>query len=230
MEQEIDLRKIISILYHRILWIIGTTILFGVAAFVITHYILIPKYEADGTIYVYNSDNRQEVATITSSDITTSQKLVDTYIVILQSSTVVEKVVADTKLGYTENEIREMLSATSLNGTEVFQISITNENPEHAQAICNSFLSIAPQEIIRVVRAGGVEVIDWAKTPEEPVSPNIKRNMAIAMMLGVVMSFALAIMVELMDTKIKTQEELAQLLNLPVLAVIPKIEEKSKQV
>ena len=227
MEQEIDLRKLCAILYQRFFLIIGTTILFGVMSFIITFFVLIPQYEADGTIYVYNSDKRQELSTITSSDIATSQKLVDTYIVILQSNTVVEKVVADTNLGYTVNEIRGMLSAKSLNGTEVFQISITNEMPAHAQSICNSFLRIAPQEIIRVVRAGGVEVIDWAKIPEQPVSPNLPRNIAIAMILGMVLSLGAAILMELLNTKIKTQEDLTQLLNLPMLAVIPKIEENT---
>lgn len=223
MEQEIDLRKMLAVLINRWYIIVAAGLAFGIAAFLVTEFAITPLYAASGTMYVYNTDNRKDNATITSSDISTSQKLVDTYIVIMQSDSVLDAVAEDVNLGYQPKEISKMFTASAINGTEIFKVTITNENQEHAQKICNSFLKISRPEIIRVVQAGSVEIIDNAKLPTQPVSPNKTKNVAMAVLIGLVLSAMAVILVEMFDTKIKTEDDITSILNIPIIGSIPTI-------
>lgn len=225
---ELDLRKLITILIGKLHILIAAAVLFGTAAYIITKLCITPLYAASGTMYVFNSENRQN-ATITSSDITTSQKLVDTYIVILQSNVVLEQVAKETNLGYSAGQIGAMFTAAAVNDTEVFRVIITNSNPQHAQTIANAFLDVAPSEIIRVVKAGSVEVIDHAKLPSVPVSPNLPRNTAIASLLGFVLAALCVILVDLLDTRVKTEADITDLLDIPILGIIPAISPNGKE-
>ena len=215
---EIDLREVMGILLHRLWVIVGATIVGALLAFIGTALFVTPQYAASASLYVYNTGNRE---TITQSDITTSQKLVETYIVIMQSEAVVDKVVEETALGYTAKEIREMFSASSINNTEVFRITIQNPKPEHAQLIANTFLEIAPDEIMRVVKAGAVETVDAAALPTAPVSPNKTRNALIGGLLGLLASAAVVVLKGLVDTTVKTAEDVKKVTELPIIGFIP---------
>ena len=212
---EINLQEIVGILVHNLWLIAGAAIVGALMAFLLTELLITPQYAASASLYVYNTDKRE---TITQSDITTSQKLVETYIVIMQSDAVLSQVAEESALGYTAKEIKEMFSATAINNTEVFQLTIKNSNPEHAQRIANTFLEVAPSEIIRVVKAGSVETVDKAALPTSPVSPNTARNTVVGGIVGLVVCTAIVL-----DTTIKTVEDIKKLTEIPIIGVIPTI-------
>lgn len=66
-----------------------------------------------------------------------------------------------------------------------------------------------------------VMVISEANIPTDPVKPNKKLNMAIAMLLGLMFFTLLAFILEYLDNTIKTPEDVSRELNLPVLGIIP---------
>lgn len=223
---ELDLRKLLEILLRR-WWIICASLVVGtISAFLITYFLIDPIYSAKATLYVYNSENRLNTSTITSSDISVSKTLVDTYIVILKSDVVLNEVAKESNLGYSANEIRNMISASSVNNTEVFQVTIENKDPIHAQIIANTLVDLAPPQIIRVVHGGSVEVIDNAILPTSPSSPNIMLNTVIGALFGLVLSVMGALLFEMLDTRIKTEGDLTELFTIPVIGVIPSIDVK----
>lgn len=224
--EELDLRKLIHILLTR-WWVIVSTLFLGaLSAFLITFFLIEPVYSAKATLYVYNTDKRD--STITTSDISVSKTLVDTYIIILKSDAVLRDVAEEVDLGYSAEQIRKMINANSVNNTEIFQVVVNNTNPEHAQIIANTLVEIGPPEIIRVVQAGSVEVIDYAVLPTEPSSPSLTRNTAVGALLGVVLSVMAVLVFEMLDTRIKTEDDLTEQFNVPVIGVIPFIGETQK--
>jgi len=66
-----------------------------------------------------------------------------------------------------------------------------------------------------------VMVISEANIPTDPIKPNKKFNMAIAMLLGFMVFTLLAFILEYLDNTIKTPEDVSRELDLPVLGVIP---------
>lgn len=222
MDLELDLMEILLILIKRIWIILACTIGLGVGVFLISRFLITPQYSASISMYVYNGEKRADQL-ITASDLSTSQKLVQTYIVVLTSNTVLERVSIQLENAYTPEDLRKMIAAASISNTEAFGVTVTNSDPAAAQRIANTIAEFAPDEIIRVVKAGGVEVIDYAVLPVRPSSPHNARNGAIGALLGLILSSLLVIVLAMLDTTVRSEEDLTNKFNLPVLGVIPSL-------
>ena len=68
-----------------------------------------------------------------------------------------------------------------------------------------------------------VVVVSEASTPESPIKPNKKLNVAIAFILGLMLFSLLAFVLEYLDNTIKTPEDINRELGLSVIGVIPKM-------
>ena len=71
-----------------------------------------------------------------------------------------------------------------------------------------------------------ISVVDVAAVPRGPYSPNITRNIALALVLGLFAGVGLAFLFEMLDDTIKSSSDLEKLLGKPVLGVIPKVPER----
>ena len=220
-ETEISLLDIWSLVRRRWIFILAAGIICGAVVGLYTHFFIEPVYEAKVSMYVYSAERNDKG--VTTSELSASKTLVDTYIVILKSNTVLEAVIDALELPYNENQLNSMISASAMDNTEAFEITVSNTNPELAQQIANSIADIAPDQIIRVVKAGSVEVIDHAKLPEKPASPSMKKNVAIGFIIGLVLCFGVFLILQILDTAIWLEEDLAGIFEIPVLGSIPKI-------
>lgn len=220
---EFDIKQLLYLLWQKIYWIITCAVIGGAIAFLISYFMITPIYTASASLYVYNNDGSRNTNTISQSDLVASQKLVDTYIVIIKSDTVLEKVARASGYNYSANRIRSMLSASSINGTEAFTIKISNENPVVAKDIANTITDVVPDEIRRIVKSSEVVTIDRAKVPSEPSSPNIPFNTVLGILIGFALCVAIVVVRSLFDTTIHSEEDLNDF-NIPVLGVIPALD------
>lgn len=223
--KELDLWQVILILRKRLIVILISMLFCGALFYLFSFFLIAPKYTATASMYVFSNTNRSENA-ITSSELTASQELVNTYIVVLKSDTVLNQVIEKLDLSMTPEEVRTMVNAGSIGGTEAFNISVTSNDPVLSQRIVNTIVQIAPVEIIRVVKAGGAEVIDYAKVPDKPVSPNILLNTVIGVLVGFVLSFGVSLALVIFNTKFHSEEDLAQIFSIPVLGSVPTLIEQ----
>lgn len=72
--------------------------------------------------------------------------------------------------------------------------------------------------------ATNIRVISPAIIPEAPISPQTRRSLSLAVVLGLMLGVALAVVLENLDTTIKTPEDVEICLEIPNLALIPHIE------
>ena len=73
-------------------------------------------------------------------------------------------------------------------------------------------------------RSGNVRVIEEVELPQNPVSPNKKMNIAIAFLVGLMVSVGLVFLLEYLDNTYKNKEQLEKDLGIPVLGAIPDVE------
>lgn len=228
-ELEIDLKKIYHKMKPRLIIVAISTLLVAILAGAVTHFFFTPQYSSTVKMYVYsNSDRVTTNSTITSGEITASQDLVNTYIYILESDTVLNAVAKDLGLNISSSELRSIVSAKKANDALAFEVTVTCSSPKWSTDIANSIAKIAPSEIVRVVKAGGVEIIDYAKTPKSPSSPNIKKNIMIGALIGFLASFAICLIYVLFDTSITGIKDLEREFDFPVLGTIPRLDAVSK--
>lgn len=226
---ELDLKKFIKILLMRWWIIVLCGIVASISAYVITKQFIPKKYTATATMYVYSTRADNATTDITSSQLTASQKLISTCGVIMKSNIVMSKVADSIGNKYTPAQLKGMFSSASVNETGVIRISITCTNPQDAQNIANAMIDIAPEQIINILKGGTVSKMDSALLPVGPSSPNTKINVIIGFLLGMFLSLAIVVLVELLDNRIKNEEDLINSFNLPIIGVIPEIEDQERE-
>lgn len=224
--REVDLITLLHALWHRAWLIALVTVAFGTVCFAWARFLITPTYQASALMYVNNTQDSGKP--ISNSELSAAQSLVDTYMVILSSRTTLDQVRTAANLNNTDKQLNKMISAQAVNGTEVFEITVTSTDPQEARDIANTITQVLPTRISNVVEGSSVQVLDFAQLPTTKAGPSIPRYMLLGMLAGFVFSCAFFILRELFDDQIRGEEQLLQAYpQIPVLAVIPELLQQS---
>ena len=225
---EIDLRELFSVLLKRLWFIFLCAVIVGVSVFAYTKNFVAPTYQSSVTIYVNNNSNKDS-SHISSGDLAVALRLVETYVNIIQSDTVLEKVISETGLTLTASQIRSMLSAKAVGDTEMFRVTITSTNPQMSADIANAVAAAAPAEISKIIEGSAAKIIDYAKVAKTQSSPNYAVNTVVGAAVGAALAVLIIVIMYLADVRVKKEEDLMRIVEAPVLGVIPDLEELSKK-
>ncbi len=227
---EIDLLALARAVWKKIWFVVAMVIVGAAIAFSCAKFLIVPLYESKAMLYVNNSSISlgNTSFSISSGELSAAQSLVDTYMVILKSRLTLNAVIEKAKLPYTYEELEEMVSAAAINSTEIFEIIVTDEDPEEAELIANTIADILPQKIASIVEGSSVRIVDYAIVPAYPVSPNITKITLIGFLLGGVLSVGIIVLMEVFNDSIRTEDYLIQTYDLPILAVIPAMGSSTK--
>lgn len=220
MEETIDLKEYFSIIKKRF-WIIAlTTILAATISGVLSFFVLKPVYQANSTLIV-NTEENEETNTLTGDQFTVTQKLAVTYGEIIKSRAVIEPVIKKLDLDETYEQLARQITVAPVKDTQIINISVEDKNATKARDIANELPKVFTKEAKRITKANSVEVIDKAITPKNPIKPNKAMNVAIAAVLGFMIGLFVVFLIEYLDNKIKTPQDIEKYLDLPILGVIP---------
>ena len=222
MEETIDLREYFYILKKKF-WVIAlTAIIFGLISGLVSFFVLKPVYQSSTTLIVNKEVENEVTQMTTTDDLNYAQKLAVTYGEIIKSRTVITSTIKELGLNLSYEDIAGSISVANVDNTQIIKISVENNNPNLATAICNTIPKIFDKEVKRVMKASGTEVIDKATVPTNPIKPNKKMNVLIAMVLGAMVSIFIIFLLEALNTKIKTPKDIEEKLGIPVFGVVPK--------
>lgn len=220
-EMEIDLLALFGALWQKAWAILLVTVIFAAAALSGTAFFVAPQYEAKTLMYVNSSMDVGGKLSISMAELNAAQSLIETYAVILKTRTTLNDVIAETGVPYTYEQLSGMITANSVNGTEIFSVTVTSTNPQEAEQIANAIARILPDKIASIVEGSSVRIVDYAVVPAHKASPSLKKNTMIGGMLGFVLVCGVFVVQFLMDKRIHDSDYLIQTYDIPVLAVIP---------
>lgn len=219
--REINLTELLWALVRKAWLIVICTVLCGLLAYIYTANFITPLYSSSVTIYVNNIRSSTQTAGISASDLATSQRLVLTYVNILKTDTVLEKVADAADVDLSADQLRSMITAEALDETEVFRVNISHSNPYVARDIANAIADVAPGEITNIVDGSSTKIVDRAKVAVAPYTPDRMQNTLIGALAGMVLAAVFVVLQTLLDVRIKDEEDLAQISKAPVLGMIP---------
>lgn len=221
--KEINLSEILSALLRKAWLIVVCAVLAGALSYAYTVNFVTPMYRSRITVYVNNNvvlENSSN-ASISATDLATSQRLVATYINILKSDTVLSAVAEQVGKGVSPSYIKGRMNAYALDDTEVFEVAISNADPYLAAEIANAIADAAPAKIAEIVEGSSTKIIDRAKPAASPYTPNRSRNTTLGMIGGALIAAVIIVLQTLMDVRVKGEEDLAAISDAPVLGLIP---------
>ena len=204
--EEISINDILQLIKKNIIILLVAAICGGLLGFFWTQFAVDPEYTATGSIYVKSDAEGSQ----TANEIIYSQYLVNTYCRIIKDSrTIHGDDVTSLQTKYpdlTVKQIGRMLNSTVADSDEILTITVTSTDSELAVDVCNTVLTIVPAELIRITKAGSVEVINVAHADYVVASHPVMRNAALCAMVAIVIAFVVIFIGKMMDNKIFSAE------------------------
>lgn len=224
MKDEINLVKILEIILKLWWFVLIFAIVVGVIAFSISSFLMTPLYTSTAKVYVSGSQTNAGAGT-NYSELTTNTRLVSTYIEILCSDTYLNQVAGQSEeYKISGSSIKSKITMNSANETEILEIKYADISPERARDILQLVLNNAQAEITRIMPGCIVSIVDNASLPTTTSSPNVKQNTFIGIFAGIIIGIAIIFIKELLDTRIKDEDDLKSKYNIPVLGIIPNLD------
>ena len=224
---ELDLKEVSKILIKRIWLIALCALIAGSAVFAYVSTAVPDRYRAKVTMYINNKE--EGGSNVTSANLTVAQKLVNTYGTLIQSDLILEQVIEETGILRTTSQVKRMVSTEAVNGTEIFAVYVTSENPQEAAQIANAIADIAPKEISGIIEGSSAKRVDPAKIPSTPISNKRSSKAMLGAVIGALCAALFFVLQRLLDTHVKTEEELERISGLPVLGAIPDFAVNTKE-
>lgn len=218
MEETLDLGYLFKVLKKHLVLIIIVGILSGAAGFAGAYFLIPKKYESHALLYVENSQQNSDSVNI--NDINAAQKLVNTCQIIFKSGTIMDNLIANLNLPYTKDDLNEMITATSVNSTEIMKLSVESNSPQEAQQIVNELVELSKAEFSRVIKSGSIEVIDYGEVNTTPSFPNVPLIAMAALVIGAAFTYVMVLLNDMFDVAIKQDDNIAQIYDVPVFAEI----------
>lgn len=219
MEETLDLGYLFSILKKHLLLIIIIGMFCGAAGFAGAYFLIPKKYESKALLYVENN-SQQNTDTVNINDINAAQKLVNTCQIIFKSGAIMDNLIANLDLPYTKDELNEIITASSVNGTEVMELCVECNSPQEAERIVNEWVALSKQEFSRIIKSGSIEVVDFGEVNITPSSPNVPVITLAALVFGLAAAYIIVLINDMFDVAIKQNDNIAQIYDVPVFAEI----------
>jgi capsular polysaccharide biosynthesis protein len=106
------------------------------------------------------------------------------------------------------------------------EISYQDSNPKQAKQIVKAVADVFLEQIAEEVAPpnAGLDIRVWeeATLPNSPVSPNPRRDGILGLALGGIFGIALAFLLERLDDRLRSPEEIEQTSGIPTFSVLPK--------
>lgn len=230
--EELDLKELFGIFWAKKVHIILLILIFIVIGFIYSYIFLVPEYQSITQILLAKSNATTQDGTtqgMTTSQVTLNQQLVSTYRELVKSESVLTQVKDNLKIDKSIEELRKNITVSTKDDTEIIQISVVDEDAEMAKNIANEVANVFIEQIAKGYYAmDNVYVVDEAKVEEEPYNINHLKDLAIFGAIGFVVACVYVLIANMLDTTVKSKEDIEKKLGLTVLTTIPVCENTSK--
>lgn len=175
-----------------------------------------PIYQASSAIYMRGAGN-----TVTSlQDLQIGAELTNDYEQIFKSRPILEEVVNRLGLGITYKQLRNKIQLSNPTDTRILRITVEGYDPAEATNIVNTLVQVGMNSV-NEIDAKEPYLIEEAVVDWDPVSPSATKNLTIGGLLGVLGIVAIVTLRFVINDRVRTVEELEQVIKVPVLASFP---------
>lgn len=216
-ETEIDLVELFFVMLHH--WrSFLLAILLGATLMGAYHtYFVKPTYSATAEFYITNSDS-----VISLADLNMGRALTADYQNIIKSRAVLNKVIQDLGLNIDYRTLANLIKVDNPSDTHIIDMTVTTSDLTLSRDIVNDLLTVSIERIYQIIGTNEPTIIDYSEAEAvKDVTPSIIRHMVIGGLIGAVLVAAFVVLRSIMDSTIKSDDDVERYLHLPVLAAVP---------
>ena len=212
--EELNVHDILDYFAKKI-WVIGIiTVLTVLLGLIYSIGIKTPMYKSTTSVILASNQ------TITQSDLTLYQKLINTYTQIVTSKNVINDTISDLNLKYSYDQLKKNVSVNAVTDTEIINIAVTDENSQMAKNISDTIAKNFKEEVANIYNLTNVSILDQAEVSNLPYNHNVLKEAIIYTVAGVLLGFAALFLRYYFDRNIKTKEEVEEKIKLPIMGSV----------
>jgi capsular exopolysaccharide synthesis family protein len=220
----VELRDYIRVLRKGWVFIVVFTLI-GIAIAALFSILRTPEYQATAKVFV----SVQSTGSI--SDLTQGgnflQNQVKSYADVVATPIVLQPVIDDLGLDIDVDAFSKKISATSPLDTVIVEITATDPSPQMSAQIANAVATSFESTVANLVPTNAegatpvkITVLQQAYVPGIPSSPNVPLNIAIGGVIGLVVGLSIAILRDVLDTRIRNEHDVEAISDAPILGGI----------
>ena len=221
MMEEINLMELLSYFLEKSKIIIITVLVCLLCGLVYTGFIKDAMYKSDVNVVLVSKNS-----SLSQNDIMVNQKLASTYRELVESRSVLSKVIKNLDLDYSIKELQEMIVVESVNDTEILKIVVSSKDSKEAVKIANETASVFEKEISKIYNLENVSIVDKAMLAKEPYNVNIIKDIIIYIGVGLVLSVGVLFVIYYFDNSVKSVEQIERQLGVAVIGTVPTVGKK----
>ena len=210
-----------------LIFILVVTLIAGAVAFLYSKYLITPTYRASVKLCASSSD-------LDSTMINYYQQVAPQYVELLNVNAfyemVAEELLKNSKGYFSPGRLQSAISFSAVvENTGVFYARVTTNDPQTSYDIAEAVAACAPLRIKELKPNDVLIVVTPPQRPTSPASPNISRNTLYGALFGFLIAAALVVVKELLDSRIKSTDEITELYGMPVLGIVPDFSNQEKK-
>ena len=223
--EEMDLKELFNMFWSKKFQIILIILIFSIIGFIYTIEFITPMYDASTTLVLVSSadDTLTTNTMITATDVSLNSKLVATYSELIKSKNVLREVISNLNTDLEEDILKNYITVSAVEDTELIEITVRNEEPSNAAVIANEIAEVFTDKVKEIYNINNVQIVDKAEVSSEPANINHTKDIIMFASIGLVIAIIYVIVANMLDTTIKTAEDVETAYNIPVLVSIPVI-------
>lgn len=216
--ETIDLKDLFDYYKSKLGVVILFVVLVGILGCLYGLFIQKPMYKSSTSIVLISEakDNSQ----LTYNDVSVNQNLVSTYSEIVKSKRVLGQVINNLNLDYSYGALSNNIEVSSVTGTQIIKITVTDENSKTAMKVANEIGKVFAKEIPELYNISNVNILDTAEQPSSAYNVNITKQSAISLLAGLVLGLGVVFVMYYFDRSVKNASQIEDKLKLPVLATV----------
>ncbi|HHK5535705.1 lipopolysaccharide biosynthesis protein [Bacillus cereus] len=214
MDKEINLKNIFTIIRKRIWILLLFTTFTTLGGAIYSIYVKTPLYASSARVIV--QANAETMNTLKA---------------MVNEPVVLEKVAAELNINRSVGALSGQISTESVQGSQIIRINVVDTDPLLAHKIANTTATVYKKEVANILNFNNVSILpeDPVQRHSMPINVNHTKTIAIAFLVGMVLSIGFIFLLDSLDETIKTERRIEQLLDIPVLGGISKMNKKNKK-
>src|SRR5699024_6925213 len=147
---------------------------------------------------------------------------VNTYSEIVKSPRILDKVSKELNRKYTSTELSEMLTVSNQAESQLLNIDVESKSEENAETIANKIAEVFSDEVPDIMNVDNVSILSTADNTTVQVAPKTMINLIMGVIIGLGIALLIIFIKEVFDKRIKSEEDVENELDIPVLGSIQK--------
>lgn len=219
MENTLDLTKILRILKNYLKLLIILPLVCLLISAIITMFFLDEEFQSSTQVLVNQKESDSQMM---AQEVQSNIQLVNTYSEIVKSPRILDKASKELDRKYSTSELSNMITVTNQAESQLLNIDVVSKSGKDSEVVANKIAEVFSDEVPNIMNVDNVSVLSTADDTTKQVAPKTMMNLVLGLIIGLVLALIIIFIKEIFDKRIKTETDVENELEIPVLGSIQK--------